>query len=285
MEEHDHNKEPMVLTSPARMAKGIIIIGVVLAAGATFVAFFFDDMIANPPAVTRIKQPTTTPPTTTPPAAAGTTTIEILSGASVQGSPDFKPDDGQVPLGNKVVWKNDDNVAHTATSGTGPDDANHGKIFDTSIINGGESSKPVDLTGAKEGDTINYYCFIHPYMTSKLTVIAAEKGGATGTPNSSPAAATLNILQGASVQGSKAFDPSEIKVPKGSEIHIANQDNVPHTVTSGTGPDDANHGKVFDTNIINAGESFELTLSNVNAGSYDYYCFIHPYMKGKLVVE
>lgn len=283
MEEHDHNKEPMVLTSPARLVKGIIIVGVTLAIGAAFVIVYFDEMIANPPPVSLIKPPTTTPPPTPP--AAGTTTIAILSGAAVQGSPDYAPDDAQVPLGNKVVWRNDDTVPHTATSGTGPADPNNAKLFDTSIINGGESSKPIELAGAKEGDVIDYYCFVHPYMTSKLTVTAAETGAPAGSQNSSPAAATLTIPAGASVQGSQAYDPAEIKVPKGSEIHIINQDNVPHTVTSGTGPEDANQGKLFDTGIIDGGAAFELTLVSVDAGSYDYYCFIHPYMKGKMVVE
>jgi hypothetical protein len=89
----------------------------------------------------------------------GGTTITILSGASVQGNPDYEPDEAEVP--------------HTATSGTGAEDPNSGKIFDTSIINGGEESSPVQITGVKEGDEIPYYCQVHPYMTSKLTLVAS----------------------------------------------------------------------------------------------------------------
>jgi hypothetical protein len=58
---------------------------------------------------------------------------------------------------------NKDTVPHTATSGTGAEDPNSGKIFDTSIINGGAESSPVQLTGVKEGDEIPYYCQVHPY--------------------------------------------------------------------------------------------------------------------------
>ena len=67
-------------------------------------------------------------------------------------------------------------VPHTSTSGYGVEDPNSGKIFDTSIINGGEESSPVQLTGVKEGDEIPYYCQVHPFMTSKLTVVTSTTG-------------------------------------------------------------------------------------------------------------
>jgi plastocyanin len=104
---------------------------------------------------------------------AGGTTITIPSGASVQGNPDYEPDEAEVPLNGNIVWVNKDTVPHTATSGTGAEDPNSGKIFDTSIINGGEESSPVQITGVKEGDEIPYYCQVHPYMTSKLTLVAS----------------------------------------------------------------------------------------------------------------
>jgi len=117
--------------------------------------------------------------------AAGTT-ITILAGSSVQGNPDYEPEDTEVPLNENVVWVNEDTMPHTATSGTGGADPNSGKIFDTSIINGGEESSPLQLAGAKEGDEVPYYCQVHPYMTSKLTVSAA---GAGGTSNATGATA------------------------------------------------------------------------------------------------
>ncbi|HEX6377718.1 MAG TPA: hypothetical protein VFZ60_01395, partial [Nitrososphaeraceae archaeon] len=63
--------------------------------------------------------------------------------------------------------------------GTGGEDPASGKIFDTSIINGGEESAPLQLTGVKEGDEVPYYCQVHPYMTSKLTVVASMAGDAS----------------------------------------------------------------------------------------------------------
>jgi plastocyanin len=116
--------------------------------------------------------------------AAGGTTVTILTGSSVQGNPDYEPDDAKVPLNDNIIWVNKDTVPHTATSGTGAEDANSGKIFDTSIINAGEESSPLQLTGVKEGDEVPYYCQVHPYMTSKLTVGAASASGATAATGS-----------------------------------------------------------------------------------------------------
>jgi plastocyanin len=106
----------------------------------------------------------------------------------------------------------------------------------------------------------------------------ATGGGAAGGP-------TINILEGAAVQGSPDYDPEELTASAGSEVSVVNQDTVPHTATSGTGPQDPNSAQLFDTSIINGGESATVSLAQVTPGQYDYYCMIHPYMTGKLVVE
>ena len=69
--------------------------------------------------------------------AAGTT-ITILSGSSVQGNPDYEPDDADVPLNENVVWVNEDTTTHSNIRYRA-EDPNSGKNFDTSIINAGEN--------------------------------------------------------------------------------------------------------------------------------------------------
>ncbi len=238
------------------------------------------------------------------PAEAGTTAIAILQGAAVQGSPDYDPDAAQVPVGNSIVWDNQDTVPHTATSGTGPQDPESAQLFDTGIVNGGEESTPVELQGVTEGQTIPYYCIVHPYMTSELTIVAAGQGGGqaqqgeggaaqqqqgetTGGAPAAPAAGgpTINILEGASIQGSPDYDPEELTASAGAEVSVVNQDTLPHTVTSGTGPQDPESAQLFDTSLINGGESATLSLAQVNPGQYDYYCIVHPFMTGKIVVQ
>ena len=96
---------------------------------------------------------------------------------------------------------------------------------------------------------------------------------------------TLTILEGAVTQGNPDYDPDELTVTKGNTILVDNVDMMPHTVTNGAGASDANSGKIFDTSIINGGEFKVLETSNVDAGTYPYYCTVHPYMTGTLVVE
>ena len=302
---HGHDKEPIILTSPRRFGKGLVVVVVTMAIGAGITIPLFDEMFEIPPPVTQIR--TESPAAEEgegeqggAPAEEGTTRITILAGAAVQGSPDYDPDPAQVPAGNSIVWDNQDTVPHTATSGTGPQDPNSAQLFDTSIVNGGEESTPVQLEGASEGQTIPYYCIVHPYMTAELTITAAGQGAAggggggaqsgntTGAAGGGAAAAggpTLNILEGSSIQGSPDYDPDELTVAAGSDITVANQDTLPHTVTSGTGPQDPTSAQTFDTSLINGGESATLSLAQVAAGQYDYYCMVHPYMTGKMTVQ
>ncbi|HEY8139706.1 MAG TPA: plastocyanin/azurin family copper-binding protein [Nitrososphaera sp.] len=268
-----HDKEPIILTSPGRMSRGLIIVGITLAIGAAISVTFFDQMFANPPPVTQIKQPTPPPP----PPQAGTTTIAILAGSSVQGSPDYGPDAAQVPLGNKIVWDNQDNILHTATSGTSGSDPDSGKAFKTGFLDAGAKSNPIELADVKVGDSFNYFCEVHPYMTSTLTIVAAETGGAPSGP-------TINILAGSSVQGSPDYDPDPLTVKKGDKISVVNKDNTLHTVTDGAAPG-ADAGKLFDTGFFEGGQSKTIDTANLNPAEYNYFCQVHPYMTGKLKVE
>lgn len=65
-------------------------------------------------------------------------------------------------------------------------------------------------------------------------------------------------------------------VQVGSTVTWINDDQTFHTVTSGdalTGPD----GK-FDSGILSPLQSFPWTFNS--AGTFSYYCTIHPYMRG-----
>ena len=103
-----------------------------------------------------------------------------------------------------------------------------------------------------------------------------------GAPAGGP---TINILEGSSIQGSPDYDPKELTASAGAEVSVVNQDTLPHSATSGTGPQDPNSAQLFDTSLINAGESATLSLAQVTPGQYDYYCIVHPYMTGKIVVQ
>jgi plastocyanin len=273
-EHHESSDKPELMTSPGRMRRGIIIVAVTLAVGFGIVFNLWDEMFANPPPVTRLQAGNPPPP---PPVQAGVTQITILAGSSVSGAPDYDPDDAQVPVGNKVVWNNADTAIHTATSGTAPDDPDSGKVFDTEFINGGEKSAEMEIEGAV-GDVIPYHCAVHPYMTSQLTLTEAEAGG--GAASEGP---TINIPSGASLQGNTDYDPDELTVKKGDTVTVVNGDTAIHTVTSGISGD-ADSGTVFDSDLIEPSASATIDTAAIDAGDYPFYCIVHPYMSGKLVV-
>jgi plastocyanin len=54
-------------------------------------------------------------------------------------------------------------------------------------------------------------------------------------------------------------------------------------VTSGISGD-ADSGTVFDSDLIEPSASATIDTAAIDAGDYPFYCIVHPYMSGKLVV-
>ena len=97
--------------------------------------------------------------------------------------------------------------------------------------------------------------------------------------------ATVEMVKGSANEGcekgNKCYSPFETKVTKGGTVTWVNKDTAAHTATSGnikSGPD----GK-FDTGLVPAGEKFSQKFDT--AGKYDYFCIIHPWMTGKVIVN
>ena len=67
-----------------------------------------------------------------------------------------------------------------------------------------------------------------------------------------------------------------ITVVKGTTVTWTHSDGAPHTVTTTKAPVD------FDSGRMNKGGQFSQTFDT--AGTYEYYCSIHPSMKGKVIV-
>lgn len=74
-----------------------------------------------------------------------------------------------------------------------------------------------------------------------------------------------------------AFNPPTLTVKEGERATWKNEDDESHTVTSSDDED------MFDSGPFGKGETFSFTFDKV--GEYDYYCSIHPDMKGKIVVS
>jgi plastocyanin len=71
------------------------------------------------------------------------------------------------------------------------------------------------------------------------------------------------------------YGPPVLSVPVGTTLTWVNHDEEPHTVTSATGAF-SSAGLVNDDTFV---ETF------TKPGTYQYFCKIHPYMKGTVVVK
>ena len=115
---------------------------------------------------------------------------------------------------------------------------------------------------------------------------SAASGNQTNqTSSAAGPSVTLNILEGASVQGNPAYDPDPLSVTAGDVVEVSNQDTVPHTATSGSGPEDPESGSQFDTSIIDAGATAQINTASLAAGDHPFYCSVHPYMLGSMTVK
>ena len=98
--------------------------------------------------------------------------------------------------------------------------------------------------------------------------------------------ATVTNTPGSSVPGCEqtadgCFIPSTVTIDVGSEVIWENSDTAAHTITSGTpmeGPDG-----IFDSSLVMAGSSFSHVFEE--EGSYDYFCMVHPWMQGMVMVS
>jgi plastocyanin len=99
-----------------------------------------------------------------------------------------------------------------------------------------------------------------------LALLVPRGGGAAGAGATASAAKTVTVK-------SFAFKPATLAVKRGTRVTFANTSTATHTA-SGAG---------FDTKQIPPGKA--ATVRFDKRGTFAYHCKIHPFMKGKVVVE
>jgi plastocyanin len=103
--------------------------------------------------------------------------------------------------------------------------------------------------------------------------------------------ASISIVPGSSSPNNgKFFVPNLLNISAGTMVTWTNGDLTSHksfevkqlhTVTSGS-LENRNIGIDFDSGFLAAGKTFQHTF--VSTGTFEYFCTIHPYMTGKVVV-
>ncbi len=72
-----------------------------------------------------------------------------------------------------------------------------------------------------------------------------------------------------------AFSPRELNVKAGSTVIWTNKDDIPHTVTSDS--------KAFSSAVLDTNQTFQFTFTN--AGTFPYFCKLHPRMTGVITAD
>jgi plastocyanin len=74
------------------------------------------------------------------------------------------------------------------------------------------------------------------------------------------------------------FSPATLTVSPGTVVTVRNEDSVTHTMTDQANP------KLFSTGDVGPGQ-VKTFKAPAKAGSYPFFCTIHQYMTGTLVVR
>jgi len=106
-----------------------------------------------------------------------------------------------------------------------------------------------------------------PVMTVMLLLFA---GSPSVTANDQPSAAAAEVKIDNFV-----FTPQTLTVAVGATVTWTNKDDIPHTAVSTEG--------LFKSKVMDTDEKFSYTFTK--AGTYPYFCSIHPKMTGKVVVQ
>ena len=194
------------------------------------------------------------------PVAAAPGDVEIVDNA-------FRPASRQVSVGTTLVWTNTGALPHTVTD--------RAARFDSGLLMSGDSyRRTFDAPG-----TFEYFCTLHPEMVGSIVVSGSD--GAVPPPPPPAAPSPTSPAGSPSTSGSgdiemvdNGYRPATITVAKGSTLSWSNAGALPHTVTDREGG--------FDSGIVMPGDSYRRTFAS--AGSFEYFCTIHPEMVGTVIV-
>jgi plastocyanin len=114
---------------------------------------------------------------------------------------------------------------------------------------------------------------------------AAIQAKASVAANAGPQTHIVETAMGSGAPGCETSNacylPQDITISTGDTVQWDNVDNAAHTVTGGS-PSDGPSG-VFDSSLLMAGLDYSFTFND--AGSYDYFCMVHPWMVGSVTVN
>ena len=112
-------------------------------------------------------------------------------------------------------------------------------------------------------------------LAGAVCALAMTLGISAGLPSDTAPAMASSSNQQVKIDNF-TFAPPELTVSVGTTVEWVNRDDIPHTVVS----DDRT---TFKSKALDTDDNFSYTFSK--AGTYSYFCSIHPKMTGKVVVQ
>jgi len=120
---------------------------------------------------------------------------------------------------------------------------------------------------------------------AKAAMEAEAEAKAAMEAEAEPQTHVVDVPIGTSVPGCEetnaCYSPADITINAGDTVSWDNVDTAAHTVTSGS-PADGPSG-VFDSSLLMASAAYAFTFED--AGNYDYFCMVHPWMVGTVSVN
>ena len=120
---------------------------------------------------------------------------------------------------------------------------------------------------------------------AKAAMEAEAEAKAAMEAKAEPQTHVVDVPIGTSVPGCEetnaCYSPADITINAGDTVSWDNVDTAAHTVTSGS-PADGPSG-VFDSSLLMASAAYAFTFED--AGNYDYFCMVHPWMVGTVSVS
>ena len=96
--------------------------------------------------------------------------------------------------------------------------------------------------------------------------------------------ATVENAQGSSTPGCEpdCFIPATVTIGVGGQVTFTNNDTAAHTASAGTAQEGLSDPG-WDSSLVMPGQSY--TTPELAAGEYPYWCMVHPWMTGLVIVE
>ena len=112
------------------------------------------------------------------------------------------------------------------------------------------------------------------FAVSRALVVAILLGPVVGAMLAFGAVAAQDATNVVTIDNF-TFSPKELTVAVGTTVKWVNHDDTPHTVVE--------KKTTFRSKALDTDDSYSFTFAS--AGTFDYFCALHPYMVGKVIVK